>query len=292
MVCAATLWSMAGVVTRHLSPELQAQGRFEITFWRSLFAAVFIAGFLVFVRRDGLRPVLAVGWPGLVSGAMWAVMYSGFMLALTLTTTANTLLVLSVGPLLTALLAWLVLRSPIPARTWAAIAVATIGLACMFARGDGGLPTGSHLLGMSIALAVPLASAINLVTLQKVRARVDLVPAVLIGGALSAALMLFAMLATGALPFIATSSDLLLLAVLGFFQLGLPCMMMIRAARHLTAPQIALLALIEVLLGPIWAWLGAGEVPAAATLAGGALVLAALVANELAGLRERASVAA
>lgn len=292
MVCAATLWSMAGVVTRHLSPELQAQGRFEITFWRSLFAAVFIAGFLVFMRRDGLRPVLAVGWPGLVSGAMWAVMYSGFMLALTLTTTANTLLVLSVGPLLTALLAWLVLRSPIPARTWAAIAVATIGLAWMFARGDGGLPTGSHLLGMSIALAVPLASAINLVTLQKVRARVDLVPAVLIGGALSAALMLFAMLATGALPFIATSSDLLLLAVLGFFQLGLPCMMMIRAARHLTAPQIALLALIEVLLGPIWAWLGAGEVPAAATLAGGALVLAALVANELAGLRERASAAA
>ncbi len=292
MVCAATLWSMAGVVTRHLSPELQAQGRFEITFWRSLFAAVFIAGFLVFVRRDGLRPVLAVGWPGLVSGAMWAVMYSGFMLALTLTTTANTLLVLSVGPLLTALLAWLVLRSPIPARTWAAIAVATVGLAWMFARGDGGLPTGSHLLGMSIALAVPLASAINLVTLQKVRARVDLVPAVLIGGALSAALMLVAMLATGALPFIATSSDLLLLAVLGFFQLGLPCMMMIRAARHLTAPQIALLALIEVLLGPIWAWLGAGEVPAAATLAGGALVLAALVANELAGLRERASVAA
>jgi drug/metabolite transporter (DMT)-like permease len=292
MVCAATLWSMAGVVTRHLSPELQAQGRFEITFWRSLFAAVFIAGFLVFMRRDGLRPVLAVGWPGLVSGAMWAVMYSGFMLALTLTTTANTLLVLSVGPLLTALLAWLVLRSPIPARTWAAIAVATIGLAWMFARGDGGLPTGSHLLGMSIALAVPLASAINLVTLQKVRAQVDLVPAVLIGGALSAALMLVAMLATGALPFIATSSDLLLLAVLGFFQLGLPCMMMIRAARHLTAPQIALLALIEVLLGPIWAWLGAGEVPAAATLAGGALVLAALVANELVGLRERASVAA
>jgi drug/metabolite transporter (DMT)-like permease len=292
MVCAATLWSMAGVVTRHLSPELQAQGRFEITFWRSLFAAVFIAGFLVFMRRDGLRPVLAVGWPGLVSGAMWAVMNSGFMLALTLTTTANTLLVLSVGPLLTALLAWLVLRSPIPARTWAAIAVATIGLAWMFARGDGGLPTGSHLLGMSIALAVPLASAINLVALQKVRAQVDLVPAVLIGGALSAALMLVAMLATGALPFIATSSDLLLLAVLGFFQLGLPCMMMIRAARHLTAPQIALLALIEVLLGPIWAWLGAGEVPAAATLAGGALVLAALVANELVGLRERASVAA
>jgi drug/metabolite transporter (DMT)-like permease len=157
----------------------------------------------------------------------------------------------------------------------------------MFARGDGGLPTGSHLLGMSIALMVPLASAINLVTLQKVRAQVDLVPAVLIGGALSAALMLMFMLATGGLPFKASVMDVVLLAVLGFFQLGLPCMLMIRAARHLTAPEIALLALIEVLLGPIWAWLGAGEVPAAATLSGGALVLGALVANEIAGLRER-----
>ena len=60
---------------------------------------------------------------------------------------------------------------------------------------------------------------------------------------------------------------------------------MVRAARHLTAPEIALLALIEVLLGPLWAWLGAGEVPATATLTGGAIVLGALVANEVSGLR-------
>jgi drug/metabolite transporter (DMT)-like permease len=285
MLCAATLWSIAGVVTRHLSPELQSEGRFEITFWRSFFAALFIAGVLVLVQRQGLRPVLAVGKAGLVSGAMWAVMYSGFMLALTLTTTANTLLVLSVGPLLTALLARLVLRTPIPGRTWLAIGAATVGLAWMFAQGDGGLPTGSHLLGMAIALTVPLACAINLVTLQKVRAQVDLVPAVFIGGALSAALMLVLMLATGALPFKAATADILLLAVLGFFQLGLPCMLMVRAARHLTAPEIALLALIEVLLGPLWAWLGAGEVPATATLTGGAIVLGALVANEVSGLR-------
>jgi drug/metabolite transporter (DMT)-like permease len=292
MICAATLWSMAGVVTRHLSPELQAEGRFEITFWRSFFAALFIAGYLLLVQREGLRPVRAVGVVGLLSGLLWALMYSGFMLALTLTTTANVLLVMSIGPLLTALLAWLVLRAPIPLRTWVAIGVATVGLGWMFVQGAGGLPSGAHLAGMAIALTVPLASAINLVTLQKVRARVDLVPAVFIGGALSAALMLAAMASTGALPLRASVTDLLLLALLGFFQLGLPCMLMIRASRHLSAPQMALLALIEVLLGPLWAWLGAGEVPATATLAGGALVLGALVANEVAGLRRRPSGAA
>jgi drug/metabolite transporter (DMT)-like permease len=72
-------------------------------------------------------------------------------------------------------------------------------------------------------------------------------------------------------------------------QLGLPCMMMVVAARSLSAPEISLLALVEVVAGPVWAWLGAGEVPAGETVGGGAIVLSALVANELVALRGRAS---
>jgi drug/metabolite transporter (DMT)-like permease len=59
-------------------------------------------------------------------------------------------------------------------------------------------------------------------------------------------------------------------------------MLLVIAARHLAATEVALLALLEVVLGPLWAWLGAGEVPATTTIAGGALVLAALLINELA----------
>ncbi len=287
MLLTATLWSTAGVVTRLLSPELQAEGRFEITFWRSLFAALFVAGTLLLVSRDGLRGVRAAGWPGLLSGSMWAVMFVCFMLALTLTTVANTLLVMSVGPLLTALLARVVLGTPIPVRTLVAIAAATAGMTWMFASSGGdGAFGGTHLAGMLVAFAVPLASSVNLVTLNSVRAQVDLVPAVFIGGVLSAAAML-----PFALPLQAGLRDIALLALLGFFQLGLPCMLMIRAARHLSAPEIALLALLEVLLGPIWAWVGAGEVPATATLYGGGIVLAALVFNEVAGLRTDRSAA-
>jgi drug/metabolite transporter (DMT)-like permease len=73
--------------------------------------------------------------------------------------------------------------------------------------------------------------------------------------------------------------------MLGIFQLGLPCMLLVRASRALLAPELALLGLLEVVLGPLWAWLGAGEVPARATLLGGAVVLAALAANELAAFR-------
>ena len=71
MIIAPMLWSIAGVVTRHLSPELQAQGRFEITFWRSLFAAIFVGGFLL-VRRDFVGALRRAEVAGLMSGCMWA----------------------------------------------------------------------------------------------------------------------------------------------------------------------------------------------------------------------------
>jgi drug/metabolite transporter (DMT)-like permease len=281
MVIAPLLWSIAGVVTRNLSAELQASGRFEITFWRSLFAAAFVGGYLLLVRRDFTGALSRAGAPGLLSGCMWATMFVCFMLALTLTSTANTLIVLAVAPLITAILARAVLKAPIPLRTWLAIAIAMAGIVWMFAGGLR-IESPTSLLGMLIAFGAPLASAINFVVLKKRGQSVDLIPAVFLGGVISAVLML-----PFALPFIAGTRDVLLLAVLGFFQLGLPCMLLVIAARSLSATELALLALLEVLLGPLWAWLGAGEVPAGTTVFGGALVLGALVLNELAAARGR-----
>jgi drug/metabolite transporter (DMT)-like permease len=279
MIAAAMLWSIAGVVTRHLD----SAGRWEVTFWRSFFAAVFVLAALLATRgRGAWAAVRATGGYGVLSGAMWSIMFVAFMLALLTTTTANTLIVNSITPLITALLARAVLRDPIAPRTWAAIALAIAGMLWMFGSGfAGGEPR--HLAGMLIALAVPLAAAVNLVTLKHAGRSVDLIPAVLLGGVFSAAVAL-----PFALPFGATAHDLALLAVLGCLQLGLPCMLMVRASPHLSAPEISLLALLEVVLGPLWAWLGAGEAPALATLAGGALVIAALLLNELAALGVRA----
>lgn len=270
------MWSIAGVITRHLDA---ARG-FEVTFWRSIFAALFVAGALLWQKREkAVHTVRAAGWLGLLSGAMWSIMFSCFMIALTMTTVANTLIVMSISPLLTAFFAWAFLRQKIPSRTWLAIAAAGAGIVWMFASGMAQLE-GAHLAGMAIALGVPVAASVNVIVLKKAGHGVDLIPAVLLGGVISALVML-----PLAWPLQASAHDILLLAVLGFFQLGLPCMLMVIAAKSLAAPEISLLALLEVLLGPLWAWLGAGEVPAQATLVGGAVVLAALIFNELAALR-------
>jgi drug/metabolite transporter (DMT)-like permease len=279
MVAAPLLWSTAGVVTRHIE---HAQP-FEQVFWRSLFAFVFVAAALLLARKHPWRAVHAAGLPGLVSAAMWAVMFTAFLFALSLTSTANALVMMSVSPLLTALFARLVLSDPVPARTWLAAIAAAVGIAWMFAHEIGGTHA-RDVAGMLIALLVPVAAAANVITLRATAARLDLVPAVMMGAALSCLL---------ALPFAgsfsASTRDVALLAFLGLFQLGLPCMLLVFASRSLLAPEMALLGLLEVVLGPLWAWLGAGEVPARGTLVGGAVVLAALAANELAALKLRAA---
>lgn len=264
MVVAPVLWSTAGVVTRHID---RAQPT-EQVFWRSLFAFLFVAAVLLLRRKNPWN----IGWPGLVSGAMWAIMFTAFLFALSLTTTANTLVMMSVSPLLTALLAWLFLKDPLPLRTWIAAGAAAIGIAWMFSTSV----EKAHVAGMLVALVIPVAAAVNVVTLRAAAAKLDLVPAVMLGGALSCLVVL-----PLALPFQASGRDVALLAFLGFFQLGLPCMLLVIASRTLLAPEIALLGLLEVVLGPLWAWLGAGEVPAGATLLGGLVVLGALAANEL-----------
>jgi drug/metabolite transporter (DMT)-like permease len=280
MVAAPVLWSSAGVVTRHIE---QAQP-IEQVFLRSFFAFAFVAGFLALRKKNPLLAVARAGVPGLFSGLMWAVMFTAFVIALSRTTTANALVVMSISPLFTVICARIVLADPIPMRTWLAALAAMAGIAFMFGRS---MDNSQHLGGMLVALLIPIASAFNVVALRKYAASMDLVPAVMLGGLLSCLIAL-----PLALPLTASARDVLLLAFLGVFQLGLPCMLLVLASRALLAPELALLGLLEVVLGPLWAWLGAGETPASTTLLGGALVLAALAGNEIAALRVRAAPAA
>jgi drug/metabolite transporter (DMT)-like permease len=93
MVAAPVLWSSAGVVTRHME---RAQP-FEQVFWRSFFAFAFVGIVLAF-RGGPWKALREAGLPGLFSGALWAVMFTAFVIALSLTTTANTLVTMSVAP--------------------------------------------------------------------------------------------------------------------------------------------------------------------------------------------------
>jgi drug/metabolite transporter (DMT)-like permease len=279
MVAVTAMWSIAGVITRHLEHARS----FEVTFWRSFFTVVSLLVILpAFQGRAVFAKIRRGGWALWLSGVCWSVMFTAFMVALTLTSVANVLVTMAIAPFLTALMSRVFIGNRIPARTWAAIFVAGGGIAWMY----GTQLQGGQLAGTLVALCVPIASGVNWTVTQRSSAhgrQVDLVPAVLVGAAISCALTL-----PLAMPLRASVHDVGLLALLGLVQLAIPCALAVLCARVLKAPEIALLALLEVIFGILLAWIGADEIPGEAVLAGGALVIGALVANELAGWRQRA----
>ncbi|MDO9438916.1 DMT family transporter [Hydrogenophaga sp.] len=304
MVAATLMWSIAGVVSR----QLESAARFEVTFWRSAFTALSLLVILPWWRAADRASGQIVEAPGQgmlerhwgvlarskafwISGVCWSVMFTAFMLALTFTTVANVLIIMAVGPLFTALVARVAIGQRLALRTWLAIVAAGAGIVYMYgsqflqAFADPSMQAGGLVVGSLVALCVPVAAAINWTVVQRGQThgeKVDLVPSVLLGGLLSAVTTL-----PLALPFEATGADMAWLALLGLVQLAIPCALAVVCARSLSAPEVSLLALLEVIFGILLAWLGAGEAPGREVLTGGSLVIGALVLNELLGWRSR-----
>ena len=248
-------------------------------FWRSVFAALFLAGFVA--AREGARGLpaafRAIGGPGLAVAACFAVASTAFVVALAHTTVANVLLVQAGVPLLAALLARLVLGERIAGPTWAAIAATLLGVAVMVSASLGGTasPTGD-LLALTIAVAYATATVIT-----RRFARVRMAPAAVLGAALAggfAATRRGLYAAPGA-GFAVTPAELALLAGFGALSFGLGLALFVTGARLLPAATAALIGVAETVLGPLWVWLAWGETPAGRTLLGGGIVLAALVAH-------------
>ncbi|MDD5336478.1 MAG: DMT family transporter [Rhodoferax sp.] len=279
MIAVTLMWSIAGVVTRHLEHTRS----FEVNFWRSFFTVLSLLVILpLFQGRDVFQRMRGGGRTLWISGLCWCGMFTFFMVAITLTSVANVLVTMAISPLLTALAARIFIGHRIAGRTWLAIVVAGCGIAYMYGSQ---ISQGVSLLGTLVALCVPISGAANWTVTQNAHAKgtdVDLIPAVLIGAVLSSLLTL-----PLAIPFQASGHDLLLLALLGLVQLAIPSSLAVLCASVLKAPEVSLLGLLEVIFGILLAWVGANEVPTVNVLLGGSLVIGALFVNELIGWRSR-----
>jgi drug/metabolite transporter (DMT)-like permease len=258
MVGCTALWSMAGVVTRHLEEARS----FEVTFWRSFFTVVSLLVILPLWQGKGVWSRLPwrkrYFW---LSGVCWSVMFTAFMVALRFT----------------ALFTRVFLRHQLPLRTWIAIVFAGIGIGWMYGT-QLSLGDPNFLVGSLVALCVPIAGAVQWTLAQKSQSdghSLDLVPSVLLGALFSTLLTL-----PLAMPFQASAHDVGLLAVLGLFQLAIPCVLSVICVRVLKAPEASLLCLLEIVFGIALAWWGANEAPQMSVLLGGSLVLGALLMNQ------------
>ena len=275
MVGATLCWSSAGVLVRNM----QISDGWEITFWRSVFMSLFVGGWLWHQHRGkAWQKIRAAGVPGLLSAILLTIMFIGFILALSRTTVANTLIVVSSAPFFAAMFGRLFLREQVLPRTWLAMLAAFAGIVMMFF----GAVSHDRWIGALVALVVPVAYGLNVALLRRMRATVDMIPGILLAGIISALVTLPA-----ALPIEADGRDFLLLAIMGAVQLGLGCVLMTIASRDLTAAEIGLVSILETIFGTLSVWVLVGERPSNAALAGGAMVIVALAINQLVVLRKQ-----
>jgi drug/metabolite transporter (DMT)-like permease len=263
-IAAPLIWSVGGVVMR----SVDSAGPWEQVFWRALGGGTVVALALALAgwRRSWTQWRTAGGaaWGSAICVAATFVVH---VLAINATTVANVLFLQTASPLLMPLLAWLVLDEKPERRMLIAVALALCGLLPIVLASAGG----GRLLGDLLALVCALAGAINIIIVRRTRA-VNLIPVVVV-----AAMLTLLASAPLARPLEVAAGDAIALVLLGAFQIGIGLSLFLFALRHLPAAPVALLTLLEPIVGPVLVWLFIGEVPPAATLFGGSIVILALV---------------
>ncbi|HKP19545.1 MAG TPA: DMT family transporter [Gaiellaceae bacterium] len=261
-VTLATLaWSSAGVLQRELSVGTATQ-----VAGRALFAVPALLAFVAVSQRGGVvQAFAAIGRAEVAVAVCTAVASGTFIVALNHTTVANVLFMQAVAPIAAALIAWAGLREAVSRRTGAAMVVALGGVALMV-----GGPGGTHGLGLLLAVVMTLAFAVSVV-ITRHRRDISMAPAV----CLSQVLVLAAF-GPFAHPGTVGAHDLLLIILLGVGQIALGLAFLAIGARLIPAAEVALITLLEIVLGPLWVWLALSERPSTTTLIGGGVVIAAV----------------
>ena len=235
----------------------------QVTAYRSItFSLVALIYILIKFKSKTPQAFRKIG----VSG-IWLVLILGlsnicFVFGMSNTTVANAVFIMSTGPLWAALASYFFLKKIVSAKTLIAITGSMIGIGIMFSQGI----QSSNNLGNIIILAVPICFAIQLTLINK-SPEIDFMPATFLAG-------IFVCLV--GLVFIrdhaVSNHDLLLILFMGAFQVGIGFMLITIGSRYIPPHRAALYILLEPVLGPIWAWLGVGEIPPTIELIGGLIV--------------------
>lgn len=252
-----------------------------ILFYRSLVFTVTVLLFLFIRNRQAFKQqFLKIKLIDLLASFLLALGFICYLLSLFNTSVANTVLLLSTGPVAAGVLAYFVLGEAIRALTWAAMVLAFAGVCVMV---SGGI-NANDVVGIIYAFGAVLSFACFVVLLRYLGPQRDMMAPTALAGVI-AAIMCVPMMLPLTESIVISGRDIFVAVCLGSFQVGFGFIFITLSAKSVPAAQIPLLALSETALSPIWVWLAVDEVPARNTIIGGAIVLIAVLLQGYAGIR-------
>lgn len=272
--------STSGVFVRSL-PELDP---WTINAYRGGFMAIALVVYLLIRYRQSPGTLVSQARPlaFIVSAACFGGATSAYVVAVSLASSVASVSALSAtAPIFAALVAWLFLRERTPAIVLAAAVLAFVGIIAIGWSEDSG-GAGNGILVTLLGLTVPFLMAAQTVVLKRFAAT-EMTPALVLGG-FAVLLLVWLLRGLSWLPLHA----MLILALMGFVQLGLSLICFLRGAPHVPAVQSMLIAMGDVIFNPLWTWLAYGErVPTKVFFGGGLIMVAILMATVLPHLRRR-----
>lgn len=267
LLAGTVAFSSAGLFVRILGKDAATT-----LFWRGIFTAAIIMAYVAW--REGPRTwaaFRAIGWAGVGISALNAASMGCFIASLQYTTVANNSIIFGTSLFMTAGLAWLLIRERPSTATLALSLLALLGVTLVV--GSSARLSVEGLVGDALAVAMTLSFAAKTVLVRKY-ASVSMVPTGALGALIGC---------VGAAPFVSqwelTTAELLTFALFGFTQQGLGLILTTIGIARVPSAHAALLMALDVPLSPSWVWLVLGERPATMALAGGAIVLAAVVGH-------------
>ena len=270
--CGVLVISPDGLLTRLITTD-----HWTMIFWRALFLSfgMWLVINLVYPNR-AWQQYKTVRGPGLLMVGAYSLGTISFIFAITHTSVANTLVILSATPLFAAIIGRLLLHEKIQPRTMVAILLVCIGITVM-ASGSAGQEGG--LLGDLAAILGSFFLACGFSFVRRFPG-VSAFSAISCSGLLTAVMIL-----PLASPLAVSQADVGYLLIMGLYMLPIGTALMFLGPRYIPAPEVGLLLLLESILGPVWVWLALGEEPGVSTLLGGAIVISTLAVNTIWALK-------
>jgi drug/metabolite transporter (DMT)-like permease len=272
LVASGFFLSTSGIALRIIE---QANG-WQILFYRSIALSVTILLILVFQKRSRFfYEFRGLGWNDCLLAVFLGTGFVAYVFALLHNTVANALFIFSCAPFIAGFLGWILLGERVATRTWFAIGVAMVGLAVMVISEL----TVSHYLGTLLALWIPISYAASIIAVRRSK-RDNMLVALCLAGIVAGGLS-----AIFVTDYSLTSRDLIISLYLGVFQVGVGFTLVVLGSRYVPAAQVGLLALVEPILAPVWAWMGVGEVPGTATIVGGTIIFLAIFSDGILNIK-------
>ena len=237
---------------------------------------VVLIGLIFFYKNNLLKALIGIGYPGIFYVISFSICNITFIISIQNTNVANTLVMIAMAPMLSAILGSIFLKEVPDSKTWIAIIITLIAVSYIF---HDSIEMGNF-YGDLFGLITAFGLACNAVIARFAKNR-DLVPSAVIGK-LCVAIFAFFFVDTFSL----VGTDLIFVPLMCVMCVAIPFVLVTIAPRFIPAEEVNLFFLLETIIGPFWVWLIINEQPSIETIQGGSVILLTIAIHSFLKLKQ------